>query len=489
MIGITSYGGYIPKLRMDRMMVFQAVAWFAPAVMAVAQGERSVCNWDEDALSMAVEAARDCLTGFDKNKLDAVYLCSTTLPYADRQNSGIVKTALNLKDDVVTADFTSALKSGTTGLITALDAIAGGKKNILLAASDRREAKAMYFYEMWFGDGAAALCVGDENVIAEYKGSYSVSHDFADHYRGTGFTYDYMWEERWTRDMGYTQIIPEAVNGLFKKLGITMEDVDKFIFPCFFAREHKTIAAELGAGKEKVADNMHAVCGETGVAHPFVMLAQALETAKPGDRLLVCGFGQGCDALYFQVTDNITKLAPRKSVGGCLKDKRKMPNYQKWLKFRDLIKVEMGIRAEASGQSAVSALWRKRKMITGLVGNQCGKCGTPQWPPLQICVNPECGAMEGNSDYEFAERPATIMTWTADLLAVSVEPPCCYGIVDFEGGGRMVVDFTDCEQKDLSVGTPVRMSFRHRSFDKDRGFHGYSWKAVPVKEEAKEAGK
>ena len=53
MIGITSYGGYIPKLRMDRMMMFQAVAWFAPAVIAVAQGERSLCNWDEDALSMA----------------------------------------------------------------------------------------------------------------------------------------------------------------------------------------------------------------------------------------------------------------------------------------------------------------------------------------------------------------------------------------------------------------------------------------------------
>jgi 3-hydroxy-3-methylglutaryl CoA synthase len=48
MIGITHYGGYIPKLRLERMQVVQAMGWFAPAIMAVAQGERSVCNWDED---------------------------------------------------------------------------------------------------------------------------------------------------------------------------------------------------------------------------------------------------------------------------------------------------------------------------------------------------------------------------------------------------------------------------------------------------------
>jgi 3-hydroxy-3-methylglutaryl CoA synthase len=157
MIGITHYGGYIPKLRLDRMQICQAMGWFAPAIMAVAQGERSVCNWDEDALSMAVEAARDCLKGANKANVDALYLCSTTLPYADRQNAGIVKTALNMGDDVLTADFASALKAGTTALVAAFDALAGGqRKNILVAAADKRETKGAYFYESWFGDGAAA---------------------------------------------------------------------------------------------------------------------------------------------------------------------------------------------------------------------------------------------------------------------------------------------------------------------------------------------
>ncbi|UCD56184.1 MAG: 3-hydroxy-3-methylglutaryl CoA synthase, partial [Candidatus Hydrogenedentota bacterium] len=63
MIGITAYGGYIPKLRLQRMSIFQSMGWFAPAIMMVAQGERSMCNWDEDSLTMAVTAARDCLAG------------------------------------------------------------------------------------------------------------------------------------------------------------------------------------------------------------------------------------------------------------------------------------------------------------------------------------------------------------------------------------------------------------------------------------------
>ena len=107
MIGITSYGAYIPRLRLDRMSIFNAMGWFAPAIMMVAQGERSMCNWDEDAVTMAVAASRDCLRGRDKQELDALYLASTTLPFADRQNAGIVASALNLKEHLLTADHTA----------------------------------------------------------------------------------------------------------------------------------------------------------------------------------------------------------------------------------------------------------------------------------------------------------------------------------------------------------------------------------------------
>jgi 3-hydroxy-3-methylglutaryl CoA synthase/NAD(P)-dependent dehydrogenase (short-subunit alcohol dehydrogenase family)/putative sterol carrier protein len=481
MVGIVSYGAYIPRLRLSRMSIFQNMGWFAPAIIMVAQGERSFCNWDEDSVTMAVEACRDCLKGMDKSKVDASYLCSTTLPFSDRSSSGIVKTALNLRNDTLVQDFTSSLKCGTSALITALETVAGGeRKQVLVAASDKREAKAGYFYEMWFGDGAAAVLVGEGDGIAEFLGGYSVSYDFVDHYRGAERKYDYMWEERWVRDEGYSKIIPEAVTGLFKKLSIGMDDVDTLIYPCFFKTEHRNIAKKLGATPEKLVDNLHEVCGETGAAHPLVMLAYALDQAKRGDRILVAGFGQGCDALYFRVTENLLKLPRRRGTKGSLENKQGTDNYLKFLKFRDLIRTEMGIRAEAPMQTAMTVLWRRRDMLLGMVGGQCRQCGTPQFPRMKICVNPECRAVDSQDPYEFSDRKAFIKSFTGDLLAVSVDPPAVYGMIQFEEGGRLMADFTDCEMGDVRVGQPVSLSFRKRCMDPERGFTGYFWKAVPV---------
>ena len=490
MIGITSYGAYIPRLRLNRRAIFQNMGWFAPAIVMVAQGERSMCNWDEDALTMAVAASRDCLIGQDKSVLDGLYLASTTLPFADRQNAGIVATALNMPSDILAADFTASQRAGTNALLVALESVKSGeRRNVLVTASDMRKTKPGDFYEMWFGDGAASLMVGSQNVIADFKGSYSTCYDFVSHYRGNDKQFDYRWEERWTRDEGYAKIIPEAVKGLTDKLGITIDEVDRLIYPCFFKTEHKNIARKLNADPEKIVGNLHAECGETGVAHPLVMFVRALEDAKPGDRIIVAGFGQGCNALYFVVTDAITKLTSRIGVAGCLANKVTTNNYARWLKFRDLIDPEMGIRAEASTQTAMTTLWRKRKMLLGLVGGKCRECQTPQFPQMDICVNPNCGAHHSQDDYEFADVAAKIKTFTSDLLAVSVDPPHKYGMIQFKGGGRMMADFTDCEFDDLKVGLPIQMVFRKRVQDKHRGFVNYFWKAAPVPGATKEVNK
>ena len=397
MIGIVSYGGYIPRLRLDRMSIYQQIGWLAPAVVMVAQGERSVCNWDEDSVTMAVAASRDCLRGLDKESVNALYLASTTLPYADRLNATIVATALNLREDLTAADFTSSLKAGTTALINALEAAENGKQ-VLVTASDQRQTRAGSFYEMWFGDGAASLLLGDQDLIAEFRGAHSISCDFVSHYRAAGRAFDYTWEERWMRDEGYAKIIPQAVNGLLDKLGTTIDEIDRLIYPCFIQREHANIARTLGAPPAKVADNMHAVCGETGAAHPLVMLVNALHDAQPGERILVAGFGQGCDALCFQVTDRIRQLAPRSGIRGSLEHKKPTQNYVKYLKFRDLIETESGIRAEAPDQTALTTLWRNRAMILGLVGGRCTACGTAQFPKTEICVNPDCTAVATQED-------------------------------------------------------------------------------------------
>ncbi|HXK47600.1 MAG TPA: 3-oxoacyl-[acyl-carrier-protein] synthase III C-terminal domain-containing protein, partial [Deltaproteobacteria bacterium] len=305
------------------------------------------------------------------------------------------------------------------------------------------------------------------------------SCDFVDHYKGSGKEFDYGWEERWVRDEGYGKIIPQAIAGFFRKYSMSMADISKVVYPCYFTGTHKAIAKNLGIEPAKLQDNLHGICGDTGTAHPLLLFASALEGAKPGEKILLAGFGQGCDVLCFEATDRIRGFRPAKGVGGHLASRVEFTNYLKFAKFRDLITADLGIRGEANPNSSLSVLWRKRRMILGFTGLRCTKCGTAQFPPMPVCVNPDCQSVGQFEDYEFADKPGRVEAFTGDLLSPSVDPPAVYGLVSFTGGGRAFLDFTDCDMNQVKVGMPITMTFRRRSRDAMRGFTGYFWKAVP----------
>ncbi len=251
------------------------------------------------------------------------------------------------------------------------------------------------------------------------------------------------------------------------------------MYPCYFnAPTGISQVAEHSPGK--VQDNLHNVCGDTGTAHPLGLLAAGLDTSRPGDRILLAGFGQGCDVMGFTVTEGIRGFRPRRGVAGSLDARVELAGYLKYAKFRDLIAADLGIRGEANPNASLTALWRKRKMILGFQGAKCLRCGTPQFPAQPVCVNPDCGAYGQFEDYPFSDKSGSILMFTGDLLSPSVDPPAVYGLVGFEGGGRAFLDFTDCDMNRIRVGMPVTMSFRRRNRDQARGFTGYFWKAVPA---------
>ena len=139
MVGIRSYGGYIPRYRLNRMIVFGSMGWINPANMLNAQGEKAVANFDEDSVTMAAAASADCMTGFNRDLVGGVYFASTTAPYKERLCANLVAGALATREDIRTADFAGGLKAGTTALIAALDAVsAGTAENIVVSAADCR---------------------------------------------------------------------------------------------------------------------------------------------------------------------------------------------------------------------------------------------------------------------------------------------------------------------------------------------------------------
>jgi len=455
------------------------MGWLNPATGQ--PGEKAAANFDEDSLSMAANAGVDCLTGVDRQEIDGLYFATTTSPYRERQCAVVIATALNLRPDVRTADFTDAIKSGGTAVLAACDSVkAGSAKYVTVCAADCRLGKPGSSQEQTYGDGAAALTIGEKGVIASLEGSYSTSYDFMDHWRADTDKYTRVWEERWIRDEGYGRFIGEAISVLMNKHSLSPGDIAKVIYPCLFVRSHADIGKKLGFEPEQIQEHMFTTIGNTGVSYPLMMLVAALEDAKPGDKILVASYGNGVDAMLFQVTEDITKIGPRNGIKKSLAVKKYIDSYEKYATCHEVLTIDTAGRGDETSSTPVSGLWRSRKAITGLVGSKCKRCGTPQYPPQRVCAKPDCGAVDEMEEYTFADKKGRLFTYTADSLAFSPSPPLLYGAVDFEGGGRSMFEISDCELDMLSVGMPVEMTFRRKYHDEMRGISGYTWKAKPA---------
>jgi len=485
MTGITSFGAYIPRRRLQRKAIADANKWFAPGLAGSARGERAMANWDEDALTMAVEAGRACLPAVDPAKdrafVDAIYFASTSMPFADRQNAGIAAGALQLGRDIPSTDVAASQRSALSALLAALDAVASGRaKAPIVLTGEKRKARAASSDEMRFGDAGAALLLGREKVIARFVGGHSVTLDFVDHFRGEAEEFDYGWEERWIRDEGYTKIMPAAVKALLEKTKTPAGDIAHFILPCPFAKLDQTIAQQCGIDPTKVRDNFAQTVGDSGAAHALLMLVAAIEEAKPGEKILVAQFAQGCDALLFEATRELAELPKRHGMKDALARRKEETNYMKYLAFNGLVELEKGMRAEVDKRTALTVQYRKSDMLLGLIGGKCRVCGTAQFPRSRICVNPNCKAVDSQDPHGFSEQQASVLSWSADFLTYALDPPNHYGMITFAEGGRLMADITDVEQGQVDSGMKVRMAFRIKDFDDRRGYRRYFWKAVPA---------
>jgi 3-hydroxy-3-methylglutaryl CoA synthase len=480
MTGITAYGAYLPRMRLQKKVIAEANGWFDASLKGLGRGEKAVCNWDEDAITMAVEAASDCIGNADKSDTGALIFASTSAPFLDRQHSVVAAEALNLDvDSLRTADVTASQRAGTSALLFGLDIAAGGKASqVMVVGSEHRRTQVATREEMLYGDGAAALSVGSDNVIAEFIECHSTADDFVDHYRADGSKYDYGWEERWVRDEGYMKIVPKAVNALLEKAKVNVADIKHFILATDQARVPAMLGKALGLNGEAIADNLLDSVGITGAAHPLLLLAHRLEIAEPNDLILVVGFGQGCDTLLFRATDAIASRRPKYGVSGHLGRGKAEENYNKFQSFNDLLDKGLGKRAEVDKQSYLSAMYRNREFTTGFKGAKCTTCNTIQIPKHRYCVNPECGAVDSQQEHPMSGATGHIQTWTADELTFDFNPPAYFGMVVFDGGGRLMMDITEVDRDVFDTGVKVDVHFRVKQIDTQRGFRKYFWKAI-----------
>jgi hydroxymethylglutaryl-CoA synthase len=467
MVGIVSYGAYVPVHRLGP----GTRGWAAPI-------EKAVASWDEDSLTMAVEAALDAIGKSDRNKIDGAYYASTTSPYREKLVATTLAMATDLRTDILTADITDSLRCGTAALRMAIDTVkAGSAKKLLVTASDRRLGVPGTDSE--FADGAAAFIIGDTDVAAELIDSYSISNELLDVWRAEGAKRTRTWEDRYVYEVGVQRVIPDAVEKFLKKSGLSLVDMAKVILYAPDARRHREIAAKLKLKPEQIQNPYFDKIGNTGSAFSLMGLVAALEDAKPGDKIMCIAYGDGADILVLQATDKIANAKPKWGIKKGLAAKMMVTGMDMYSAWQGIAAGD----AERGGGAAASEIARERDYIYRMHGVKCKNCNTIQFPPQRVCT--KCHQKDNFEPVRMSDKKAKVFLFVLKHDAPAFTQPSIDTIIDFDGGGRCTIGMADAylppkfESKDL-IGKDLEMVFRKLGMGGQ--VQNYYWRCKPLRE-------
>ena len=462
MIGIIGWGCYVPRYRLTGE-IFKT-AWGGGGKV-----ERSVANYDEDAVSMGAEAALQAIAGHDPLEVDRLYFASVSAPYLEHQNAAIVAAVADLRQDIFTTDFAGSVRSGTAALRAGFEAIkADTASRVMVTAADLRMAMPGDPLERELGDGAAALLLGRDDPVAVFKGFYSTSKVFLDYWRRPGDPFLQSGDTKFIHDEGITKHLPEVLEDLLEATDLARKDIAAVVFHSPVLSLRRALEKALGFQPQQyLAESLQAKLGNTGSPAIFLDLCRALSQAKPGDKLVMLNFGSGADAILLEVTEHIQRF--QCSLEDQMKKGRPLSSYEKYLSFRKVLPQE-----PLNVWTALPVLWREEKPNLRLLAKKCVKCGAIQYPPRQVCW--QCSGMEMKT--QKLKRRGKIFTFTRDYLPPNPDPPTTMVSVDLEGGGRFYGQMTEAGAEGVKIGMEVELCFRR--LHEGGGYNNYFWKLRPV---------
>jgi hydroxymethylglutaryl-CoA synthase len=467
MAGIVSYGAYVPYFRLQRSSIAATLG------SGGGKGTRSVASYDEDPTSMGVEAARAALGTAGDVTPSTLYFATAVPPYLDKSNANAVHAALGLAPGVFAGDVGGSVRSGVAALRAATDA----STPTLAVLSDIRTGLPGGADERDGGDAAAAFLFGSgDGVVAELVGTGSATGEFLERWRLPGEATSHSWEERFGEHV-YVPLAQQALATATASAGLAVAEVDRLIVTGTHGRSVRQVVKLAAVTPEVLVDDLAGVVGNSGTAHPALLLASALDDAQPGQLIALVVLADGADVLLFRTTDAISGYRPRTTVQDLLASTRDDLDYARFLSWRGMLHREPPRRPEPARPAGPPALrtegWKFR-----FEASRCEACGARNLPPQRVCV--DCGAVDRMAREGLANVRATVATFTVDHLQFSLNPPVVAAVVDFDGGGRFQCELTDVDAETIAIGDRVEMTFRCL-YTAD-GVHNYFWKARPLRE-------
>src|SRR5207244_1625152 len=374
MVGITRIGTYFPRRRLDRALI--AKAWG----VRVPPGTRTVAGFDEDALTMATDAVLACLGDVDPAGFDALYFASTSSPYLEKQVASMIATAAALRRAVVVADLAGSVRAGLAAFRAALDGVrAGSLRTALVAAADARLAEPESELEPLLGDGAAAVAVGSEGVVAELVSAASVAEEFTYVWRTDEQRTLRVSETRFGTTYGYVRDMAEVIGVALRKAELPPARVARLVLGAPEPRAAAEAAKRAGFDPARVEASLLSEAGLLGTPEPLALLVRSLETAAPGDFLVVAAYGEGADALVLRATERLPAARPR-PLADRLARGIALPSYERYLRARGVLP------SEPMGEPVTAMIeWKELRQDVRLYGSRCEACGLVQYPQARVC--------------------------------------------------------------------------------------------------------
>ncbi|MFP6654663.1 MAG: zinc ribbon domain-containing protein, partial [Myxococcota bacterium] len=449
MIGILSYGAYIPRTRLPLRVI---------AGLSAKEGdpEKAVTWNDEDAITLGVTAGVHCLAGFDRSQIDMLIFASTTLPFQEKQAASLAARALDLPRDIQTADQTGSIRAGTTAIRAAFDAVrAGSAKSVLVIASDARVAAPGSSLETKFGDGAAAFLIADGECLASLDRFAAVSEEITDVWRPTGHDFVHTWEDRFVVQQSFLPNMRRVIQKLLDQTKGSMGDFNRVALSAPDARSHATLAKAVGVSPSALQPSLFGRLGNAGAAFAPLQLIAALEEAGSEEQILLVSFGDGAEASSFRTTKAIEKCSARRGVDWNLTRRRVITRYEDYIKAKGLSATEW--EAGTSPGLSATILHRERDDDLSLLGQRCQKCQAIQFPAQRLCES--CYAKDDFEKVRLSDRVGKIVTYTFDFFFPTPNPPTIVTIVDVDGA-RIHLQIVEANPEEIEIDQEIEFVFR-----------------------------
>jgi hydroxymethylglutaryl-CoA synthase len=340
-VGIIGYGVYLPKYRIKSDEYIKSYGYFAAAGI----NEKSIARFDEDILTMALEAANNSLlnAGIEPNDLDAIYLGTTSAPYEEKMISSTLSSMIGAVKDIALADFTTSTKAGTTAFLTCVDFIMAGRGKYGMAiASDSPISSPLDDAEHPCGAGAAAFVIGTSNILAKVESIHQLGFEmWGGKFRRRGERFSTRLYIPKLEQEEYLFTISSIINKILKKVELTIDEIDYIVFHQPDMRMIGRVRRRVMIKDEQISPGI--ICtdvGDVGAASALLGLASTLDIAKIGNRILVIshGSGTGADAFILSVCKRPNQNVPMIKEYLDSKEYIDYMTYLRWRRFLERIR-------------------------------------------------------------------------------------------------------------------------------------------------------